>query len=410
MKNYFSLVFIYCLFSFKINLVGEFRLDDVLAFSLIIIFLSANNKNLFFDKPVILMLAFIALSLFSSLYNSLVEHINFIRGFLFSIRHFEYLIFIVLGFFLASWGCNFTKILKVYVIYALGLIMLQKLGVIAPVSGFSASRAIANTGGPWELAAIAAFLLLYFHEKKLWLYFGLSFLILFLTESRVTLAAVLVVFLFKFIRKDFIKSVFVATFASFFVVILLLFVSAINANVNSKGLSNIVIFERVSDAFSSETFNSIVLTLNAITVVETQEEYWELGYGDGLKEILKNDGDLSTVIRFARWVVLVPTTLNGFDSTLIGLGPSFAGKAVDGNYIRLFIETGLIGLFIYLSFVFAFIKKTRLNYLSNYMIVIALTATFIDIFTTYKALMVLWVFYGKFIYDTLQNRNQFKRI
>lgn len=42
------------------------------------------------------------------------------------------------------------------------IIPLQSYGLVPVVSGFSPDRAIANTGGPWEMAAVAAFLLFYF--------------------------------------------------------------------------------------------------------------------------------------------------------------------------------------------------------------------------------------------------------
>jgi len=406
LKTIFVLIFIYCLFSFKVNLIGEIRFDDMLVALLLLAFLTMENKREFIQKstPAHYLVVFVVLSLFSTFYNAISDRIEIIQGILFSIRHFEYLVFIFLGYALAHYQVQLAPIFRVYLLYVILLIILQSNGLVDPVSGFSADRAIANTGGPWELAAVSAFLVFFFLEKKDWFYFTLALVVLILTESRVTTLAVFVVLAFIFMRHKKVAFVFVSVFLSTTLSAVMLSSSMLDKNIASDNQEYISVFDRVQQVFSRDSISSISELVNNARLVETQSEYYLLTYGDGLNEILQQDGDGSALVRFARWSILIPSTLDNIDSSLIGLGPSFAGKAVDGNYVRLFIETGFIGLVIYLVFLISLVYFFRGSFVINYVIVLSSTAVFIDVFTTYKAMMLLWVYIGIQVYPQCFDR------
>jgi len=357
-RFFFTAIFVYCLFSFKINLIGEIRFDDFLAASLLPIFIAMNKKWVFIKgtNSIILFVSFVVFSVLSTLYNSSIGRIDLVQGLLFSIRNLEYIIFIVLGFFLAHYQVKIDLIFKVYIFYALILISAQSLELLNPVSKFSPDRAIANTGGPWELAAVSAFLIFYFLEKKEWIYFFLAGFILILTESRITNLSVLLVLLFILLRYQPLKFII----GSVVSLVLILGYQFSNMLIEKNDLSNIEaqpsIITRVEQVFSSETLSNISNLTVTSQAVKSQDEYFALTYGDELNSMLQEEGDVSALIRFSRWSILIPTTLDNFDSSLIGLGPSFAGKAVDGNYTRLFIETGVMGLVLYLVFFFSLLK------------------------------------------------------
>lgn len=402
LKVFFTAVFVYCLFSFKINLVGEVRLDDFLAATLLLIFFVMRNKFIFTEasSTINYLILFVVFGLFSALYNSSVGRIDLFQGVLFSIRHFEYFIFIVLGYFLAHYRVKLDSIFKAYLIYALVLIILQRLGVFTPISNFSADRAIANTGGPWELAAVSAFFIFFFFEKKEWIYFFLATIILILTESRSTTVAVILVLAFILLRKQPVKFVFLSILLAILLLLgQLLSNLVLEKNEVSGEFVQFSVFERIKHGFSSETVSNINTLINNVQVIKTQDEYYALTYGESLNDLLIQDGDVSALVRFTRWLILITSALSNFDSSLIGLGPSFAGKAVDGNYTRLFIETGFIGLALYLLFLISLMRFLKGSFLVNYVIILMLTAMFIDIFTTYKAMILVWVYVGILVYQ-----------
>lgn len=392
------------------NLIGEVRLDDLLIVLLFFMFLMMDDKqdfliNVLKSTPVIYLTLFVIFSLFSTFYNSLIiDRIDLFQGMLFSIRHFEYLAFIVLGYFLAFYNVKLSSILRTYLVYVFVLVMLQANGIIDPVSGFTADRAIGNTGGPWELAAVAAFLMFYFFDRKDWVFFILSFLILILTESRITTLAVIAVLIVPFIKNWPLKFISISVFT-----VLLFLIYALTNQISEKsnfsdGDLQLSVLDRVEQVFSNDTLSAIEDLISNAQTVQTQDEYFALTYGQGLQRTLQKEGDSSALVRFSRWAILIPTTLSNVDSSILGLGPSFAGKAVDGNYTRLLIETGLVGVLLYILFLLSLFFLLREHFLANYIAVLSLTALFIDVFTTYKAMMLLWVFIGIVLYKK-SNKN-----
>jgi hypothetical protein len=69
---------------------------------------------------------------------------------------------------------------------------------------------------------------------------------------------------------------------------------------------------------------------------------------------------------------------------------------VDGYYVRLFIETGIVGLSLFLRFAKALVsvRTDALLYFREYVLILLITACFIDIFTSYKAMILLWLWHG----------------
>jgi hypothetical protein len=88
--------------------------------------------------------------------------------------------------------------------------------------------------------------------------------------------------------------------------------------------------------------------------------------------------------------------LEHWDSELLGLGPSFGTAAVDGYFVRLFIETGFVGLSAFFVFSIAMLsqaKQTSWNF-RNYFIILLGTCLFIDIGVSYKPMLLLWLWHG----------------
>lgn len=389
--TYYLLVFILvvAIFSFKINLISiggsGIRVDDLLIFLLLAVIL-ANLKKTFVpinNKPIFLTLILVIFSFFSVYINSQLYSLPLLTGVMYSIRILEYMLFFYVGYYLANTKFSLNNFVKFYIIYAFVLIILQTLHIIPVVSGFSVGRAIANTGGPWELAVVISFMVFYsYKEIQNKLFFYLSFLILFLTQSRVTTFAVLFILFFTYLKKLTFKKILILVAIGLIGILILLF-------------SNIELIDRYLDILNMKTFESLLEIISRFEYGIDREYYIDMTYGENLSNILSMDGDSSALIRFTRWTILLGMTLSTDLSIFIGIGPSFAGAAVDGNYVRLFIETGLIGLFLFLYIIYSIYKSTKYDFIMrSYLITIIITAIFIDIYTTYKAMVLLWFYYG----------------
>ncbi|HHH2875658.1 hypothetical protein RZ761_27170 [Klebsiella pasteurii] len=426
-KKTLVFIFIYTLFGFKLSLLGRtgdeqggnilssIRIDDVIIvfFTLIYIFKGRTGSIFLSKKPVFCFLVYIFVSIVSTIYNSTFGEVDFLASLLFTLRPLEYYVYIALGYELAKSKFSPDLTLKVYVVYCLFLITGQTVGLIGGVSNFSFDRAIANTGGPWELAAVSAFLMSYFIISKNASFSAISSFILLLTQSRITLVASILVLFFYNLRS-------VALIARKKIVILS--VCLLSASSLIYAVYSLATFDSVSRQYAStggvtarfETFgsNDTLTTLNDILVntkaANNRQDYFNKTYGEGLNDILTSsgEGDASAFIRFTRWVTLIKTASNNIVTLLIGLGPSYAGKAVDGNYVRIFVETGIFGLLTYFLFLISCLRNIKQKLLTNYIWILIITALFIDIFVTFKAMFFFWFFYGYYIYNCQEIKNK----
>jgi hypothetical protein len=107
------------------------------------------------------------------------------------------------------------------------------------------------------------------------------------------------------------------------------------------------------------------------------------------------------MVRAFRWLTLIKSVLMHFDSILIGMGPSFGSAAVDGYYVRVFIESGLIGLVAFFAFLRSLTKSRsdQSGAFREFVIVLIVTASFIDIFASYKTMLFLWLWNGMNEFD-----------
>lgn len=400
MLNFFILIFVYCLFGFKWNLIDFYssgiRPDDfisllLLALSLFYIFKNRSLRKI--NKMIFYFILFVGWSVFSVIFNTLEGRVEFLPALIFTFRHVEYMVFILVGFYFAEKKYDITPWLKFYVIYALVLFVLQKYYIVPVVSGFTPERAIANTGGPWELAGVSSFLAIYFAFYNKNIKFALlSILILLLTQSRISLLGVTVVFILVALKKKKfpIKYYFYVSTA-----ILFLCVFFIGVQYFSDGsvIDKLSVIDRISNFLSDKTLKFLSDYIGSAPTIKDQLSYQYYGYGGNMNEILSLDGDNSAFIRFYRWILLMKATFDSVSTAMIGLGPSFASVAVDGYFVRIIAETGLVGLFIFLLFMKQVFSSKNL-FLKYYFLSLVVTALFIDIFVTYKTMMLFWLMVG----------------
>lgn len=336
--------------------------------------------------------AFTVVSLSSALINASVTNlINFMPGLMFSLRHAEYFIYLFVGVEFCRRKVNMDPIFTFFVWYLIIIVILQGLGILETFGGFSVERASAITAGPFELAVVASFLMFYFlTEQKKTILRGanlvLALALIVLTQSRITLSAVcFVLFLWYFYHcKAYLSSRFYI-----FALIVLPITAGVFASETASGLT-----ERL-EHLTAMDFSDLWLTLANLPQVNSSEQYFELAYDDLLENISSVQGDASAYIRFYRWALLIKMNAGNLMLFILGSGPSFASVAVDGHYVRFFSETGILGLSLYLMFIFYIYKYSKSSYLmKHYVLTMLISALFIDIYTSSKAMFLFWFWLG----------------
>jgi hypothetical protein len=133
--------------------------------------------------------------------------------------------------------------------------------------------------------------------------------------------------------------------------------------------------------------------------VTSREDYFETAYSESANSVIgSGEGDPSTLLRIARWAVVWATASSSMVNLWLGMGPGYYSLALDGNYIRLLGETGLVGLF---SFVwlgwslFSSLASPKLRQLMlAFLVQLGTVALFIDIFVSLKTMCLFWMLVG----------------
>lgn len=394
-------VLLWCIFSFKVILAGwgdsGVRVDDFLLLLAFLVLLGRGDiLRIPRSKGIRAYLIFVLISLCSAVWNISAGRVELLRSALFVIRLLEYMLFYYLGYALVESGIQVWRGLKVYFWMLCVLVPLQMTRLIPVASRFDASRASGNTNGPYELATVAVFFLCYFgYRERKTLGASSALVLLLLTASRITSAAALLSFAKRAIVGS--KSKLKMSVAAVFVASLLwgggVWISSMTDVDSGTGLAS-----RLHSLFSGtvtagemkEVYSVVPAYSTAADFADGAVNHWALGFG------MQSGGDVSAMARIVRWLALIKSTLAQFDSIVLGMGPAFAWVAVDGQFVRIFIETGVLGLLAFFWFLKAVMKSQSDpgGAFREYVLIVALSALFIDTFTSYKTMALLWLWHG----------------
>jgi hypothetical protein len=397
LDKYIVFTVIFCFFSPKLFIFkyggAGLRFDDLLILLAALILLAMGiMKSITVPKIATPFLLYVLFACFSSVYNGFLGRVDMLAGIIFSARHLEYFVFFYLGSYLSLKEIDLDFIFRAYVIMLIVLVPLQMMGALPVVSDFGASRAMANTNGPYELALVAAFLVFYFfYGVKPSVPRGLvSIIVLFATASRITNVAVwLVIFLVH--RKFTLRStlgMFVVAFSIFSFVAL--------TGESSREVSGDSLTERMESLLDGEIFYELGERIDSMALASKSSEFLRTDYIQPLEDVQTLSVDASAYIRFYRWLALLKNTFSKLDSSLFGLGPSFSSVAVDGFFVRLIAETGLIGFVLYVSFIVRGARWARKvsRPFSYYLVTLVASGLVIDIFLSYKVMLLFWLYFG----------------
>ena len=408
-------IVLFCLFSFKlifINVGGGstgIRADDVLILVAFLVLLARGDlRRIRRTRAFNIYLLFGLVNFVSAVWNSIEGRISLLISLLFVLRLFQYMVFYYLGFLMARSGRRFVPVMVWYLVLMAAVVPLQMLGIVPVPGAFTniTSRAVGNTNGPYELAGVTAFFICYLgyqHRRKIGGFVAFGLLVL--SASRITFIGSILSGVRVLIKRATARTR-IATLASLLVIGAIVGFTA--TVMHSDSLSEIYVFDRLSDVASSTLLDGIVDIYRYSPTYQVSSDYL-----DGLfmhhdvnaaARDISGDKEASGAQRVFQWACLIKSALLRPDTALIGLGPSFGGAAVDGYFVRVFVETGLLGIVVFLVFAVLLMRERKGSSwpFREYVFMLLVTGSFIDIFVSYKPMLLLWLWYGILQYHAAQ--------
>ena len=311
---------------FNLITIGGFsqgiRLDDLLFFFLIFYY----GKKILFSKETRTIAIIFLISFFIGILN---HPYNYILKFLYSIRIIQYIIFFEL--------CRKTlNIKELYFILTFTFYFQLFYSVIQYILNDFQFRVTGTTAGPWEVSIIMLLISVFLFKKskkgknKILILITIFFFLL-MSAARAQFAAfiIIIVFLLPFSNR---KKLFIGLTMIFFGVIFK------NLFLNGLGYLEfgklITTFEQLSDYFISE-------------IKSKSLDFGEGGsyFGDCVTL------DCSFISRIQQWAYYIKSGIQSKNISLFflfGAGPGSGGTILDGWYIKLFVDFGLLGTLYYI--------------------------------------------------------------
>ena len=378
------------LFIPKINLISfrnetaGIRFDDFLLLVVISILLCGWIVNLDFNVDLVPAVGFAVVAVFctSNLINA--SHSNI----LYSLRLIEYLVFFWSGkYFIRSHG-DFPSLVKLLIGINCAFIFLQSAGL---VGGFTAEGYESPLGRPFGISTnqpgeMGAFLNLVFAAlvfgKKttanFWRWCTLTGLCIFLTGSRSALLAHCLLTLVYFYEQCKSKSAFVLRTAAITGLLVAVFVVIPNP-----------VSGRSGDLFSGQNLETFRDIYDNIPI---DRQFSSVAEG-GAPEEAPEGVDVSWYMRGFKWAQVVKTmSFEPWTVWVFGLGPGTLGPALDGGWLRLITETGLVGT---AAFLFLLRKIAKLSTsCSMAVFALAVNMLMVDSHNAYKVMAFLFFLAG----------------
>lgn len=271
------------------------------------------------------------------------------------------------------WTC--LAVCGVFIIWGFG----EYAGIIPRIGKFAsaAARLTINTSGPFETSAMLA--MLAYAAPAIWLSPFLIFLI-FLTQARITLLGILVSFAAARPGRTMAIG----------------FAGAVVATIAAQPLYTAISRSRLGQSETPLAMGGLLsYTWQRVPVVPRPAYYRErFLQGSQIFRYMPNTrGDLSFKLRAVRWPIIIKSTAARWLQLFVGWGPGAWSNAVDGYYVRVFGETGLIGLGLFAGWIILALRTLRQRSVGKFsLVMLVVVAVFIDIFASSKIMPLLWVF------------------
>lgn len=388
------------LISFKSETAG-IRVDDLLLFGFAILLGWAQlllRKQLHQAEAWILCLTvFSILSFISSHFLYQLEIIPIQSKVFYTLRLFEYFLFFYIGS-LAAQVLGHNKVVKAFFLWNAFLMVFQKLGWIGAltVGGYMhdvSGRVQGIASFPSEMGLLLNLLFCYliYEESQpskalsffpplirhilqssylYWMFFLFGIFIV-LTGNRISILALLVCFLCKLKSQTNFRSLH--SLISFALTLSILIAGMMFVIIRTQS-----VYERSADLFSLKNFELIKIVWSKIDLIK-----------DPVTDdvVAATNYDMSWWMRIHKWMYVLKAYVNHPQCYLQGLGPGCAWSALDGGWLRIFTEYGLIGSFIFWRF---FSSIYHINQQTKWMMIaFGLNMIFFDAYLAYKTMSFL---------------------
>ncbi|CAI1866206.1 Lipid A core - O-antigen ligase and related enzymes [Serratia ficaria] len=379
----FSVYFLFLMPKINLISVGDFnaglRIDDAIIALWLLVFIlhAAVNKKTVIKKTIVRYYLF----LLAMLIGTVVTFLVFNQGsIIFPFRFLEYFTLFFMGAYLATKEVNISALMKCVLYLNVIVSALQFAGVVGgfTVMGYVptvSGRVIGLTSGPWELGVILNFVTCYFlasaarsHYK--YFVFAISLVVIFLSGSRMSFVAqimIMVIYIFNSTSAvGVIKRVMIIVP---FILVALLY------------LSDSVIAERSENLFNMDNITALPEYYRNTTLVAGNPDWSTSGVLDG------NDVDASWAIRSIKWMYALKLFMSNPMFIITGVGAGTFGNALDGGWLRLFTECGIIGALFFVSFLNR-CKQASVT-MKYFFVAFAINMLMIDIYMSYKVMAML---------------------
>ncbi len=355
------------------------RPEDLISLIAVALFaVLPRRQKINLSQPVRIYLLFFAANFASALFNLGSFGLT---GVIYSIRLLQYLVWYFIIYeacHQVTWWTMRRSFLAVSAIFiAWGT--LEFSGVIGVIGKFTGAteRLTINTSGPFETSVMLAMLA---YGVSSYMMAVPLLVLVFFTQSRVTLVGMV----FSYFSSRPLRGILAA---ALMFLIYPLVVQPVMNSIRDTRIGQSEGPERMVNAF-------VVSWQRAPTLDDPTYFRERLLDGDTIfRYMVDTKGDLSFRYRAVRWPTLIKTTVNNPVATVIGWSPGAWGNALDNYYVRVFGETGLLGLVIFLIWLGMTIVRLDPAGLTRYsLVMMAVVALFIDIFTSSKCMPLLWAF------------------
>ncbi|MCE2983512.1 MAG: hypothetical protein LW832_08095 [Parachlamydia sp.] len=406
------------LFLPKINLIqlgsetAGIRIDDLFLFIFASLFFFSHallrKKIEPLEKWILGLTLFCLVSFFSNRLLVALGHLPLDAKIFYAVRLLEYFLFFYIGSLASRFDC--TWMLPAFFAWNFFIMTLQKLNLAGGVSvgGYSddvSSRVQGVASFPSEMGLLLNLLFCYilfsnhsnprtdyffstplsrfaWGKLKPYLLFVLFSLFVIFTGNRISIVALFFCFAGK--MKEEInwrsKSSFIAALC-----ILPLLIAAITFGI-----------------FQTDAVSSRSASLFSMQNIHLAEIVWDKIDMDknpvGNEVISAKEYDMSWWMRIHKWIFVMKVFVNHPEVYLQGLGPGFAWSALDGGLLRIFIEVGIIGSYLYYRF---FAAISAINRQLKWMTVaFVINMIFFDAYLAYKT-MSFYFFAAGFEYEKM---------
>jgi hypothetical protein len=242
------------------------------------------------------------------------------------------------------------------------------------------------TGGPWELACFIVLLSAYlgshgsYSPRKKIIVYLLTGVVVIYTGSRSGFAAYALLIIWSLRHTNIFRSLAVG------VVTTILLVPSFFLLGSEFKFSELPVYKRSENIFAISEARDYFLTGLELSPNNPSEfNAYEL-------KIDSEGVDISLSQRLTKWFVAINSVKQNWLFISFGLGPGTWGKSLDGGWLRLITEMGIVGLVIFLIVMANFSKVTGSRIFFG---LVAINMVFIDIYinSTVVPLLVLFFYY-----------------